>query len=155
MFPCFREKPVFSTRDAPIDKRNLLLLSGRAVFRCRHKGLQEKQVPADRKSKLSKAKLYKSNVVKKITECNYLFAFFVIPVYFHYFTFCFKLHFPIADIITNHLYILLLRSRKTNTKCYTKKRKKSVTTNTVSPKKYRFLIFIRLDLVVLENFAQM
>ena len=23
MFPCFREKPAFPTRDAPIDKRNL------------------------------------------------------------------------------------------------------------------------------------
>ena len=47
MFLCFREKPAFPTRDAPIDKRNLFLLSGIAVFRCRHKSLQEKKVPTD------------------------------------------------------------------------------------------------------------
>ena len=49
MFPCFREKPGFPTRDAPVDKRNLFLLSGRAVFRCRYKTSQEKQVPTDPK----------------------------------------------------------------------------------------------------------
>ena len=42
MFPCVMEKPVFPTRDVPIDKRNLFLLSGRAVSRCRDKSLQEK-----------------------------------------------------------------------------------------------------------------
>ena len=31
MFPGVIEKPAFSTRDAPIDKRNLFVLSGRAV----------------------------------------------------------------------------------------------------------------------------
>ena len=92
-------------------------------------------------------------------DCNYLFTFknspyflvnFVISVLFHYFTFCFKFYFPIADIIVNHLYILFLRSRKTNTKCDNKKRKKSVARNIVASKKYFFLIFVRLDLVVLK-----
>ena len=78
MFPYFREKPAFPTRDATIDKRNLFLLNRRAVFRCRHESLQEKWVPADRQNnfqiliicenKPSRAKLYKSNFVKKITE---------------------------------------------------------------------------------------
>ena len=169
MSPCVMEKPAFPTRDA-IDKINLFLLSRRAVSRCRHKNLHKKQVPTDRESnlqilmicenKLSKAKLYKSNFIKKITKCNYLFTFqnspyylvnfFAIPL-FHYFTFCFKLYCPIADIIVNHFYILFLRSRKTNIKCYTKKRKKSVARNIVASKKYCFLIFIGLDLVVLEN----
>ena len=85
MFPCFREKPAFPTRDAPIDTRNFFLQSGRAVFRCRHKSLQEKLIPTNRKNnlqilinyenKLSKAELYKSTFVKKITECNYFFTF--------------------------------------------------------------------------------
>ena len=42
MFPCVMEKPAFPARDAPIDKRNLFLLIGRAVSRCRHTSLQEK-----------------------------------------------------------------------------------------------------------------
>ena len=158
MFPCFREKPAFPTRDAPIDKRNLFLLSGRAVFRCRHKSLQEKWVPTDRKNnfqiliicenKLSKSELYKANFVEKITECNYLFTFynsphflvnfFVIPVHFHCFTFCFKFYFLSADIIVNHLYILFLCSRKTNTKRYGKKRKKSAPRKIVASKKISF-----------------
>ena len=50
MFPCFREKPPFPTRDAQIDKINLFLQVGRVVFRCRHKSLQEKYVPTDRKN---------------------------------------------------------------------------------------------------------
>ena len=37
MFPCLMEKPAFSTRDAPIDKTNLFLLSGRTVSRCKYK----------------------------------------------------------------------------------------------------------------------
>ena len=40
MFPCFREKPGFPTRNTPIDK--LFLLSEWAAFRCGHKSLQEK-----------------------------------------------------------------------------------------------------------------
>ena len=127
MFPGFREKPAFPARDASINKRNLFLLSGRVVFHCRHKSQPEKQVLTDRKNnfqilivcenKLSKTELYKSNFIKKITECNYLF---------------------IADIIVNHLYTLFLRSRKTNTKCYNKKRKKSVAGNIVASKKISF-----------------
>ena len=84
MFPCFREKPAFPTRDALIDKRNLVILR-RAVFHFRHKSLPEKEFSTNRKTnfqiliffenKLSKAKLYKSNFVKKITECNYLSTF--------------------------------------------------------------------------------
>ena len=170
---CFHvlgEKPVFPARDALIDKRNLFLLSGRAVFRCMHKHLEETYVPTDRKNnfqiliicgnKLSKAKFYKSNFVRKITECNYLVTFynspyfhvnfFVIPVYFYYFTFCFKFCSPIAGIIVILLDILFLCSRKTNTKCYNKKTiKKSVARNIVASNKISFLIFVRLDLVVL------
>ena len=142
MSPCFRGE----TRAAPIDKRNLFLLSRRVVFRCRHKSfkLTEKnnfQILIICKSKLSKAERYKSNVIKKITDCNFTISlhfktfhifsstFLVMSVHFHYFTFCLKLKFPIADIIVNRLYILFLRSLKTNIKCYSKKRKKSVATN--------------------------
>ena len=85
MFSCVMEKPASPNRDAPIDRRNLFLLSGRAVSSFRHKNLKEKQVPTDRKSdlqiqiicenKLSKAELYKSTFVKKMTECNYPFTF--------------------------------------------------------------------------------
>ena len=66
---CYGETS-FSYQDTPIDKRNLFLLSGRAVSHCRHKSLQGKYVPTDRKSnfqilticenKLSKAELNKS-----------------------------------------------------------------------------------------------
>ena len=45
IFPCVMEKPAFSTRDAPIDKRNVFLLSRRAVFRFRDKSFHEEQVP--------------------------------------------------------------------------------------------------------------
>ena len=38
---CVIEKPVFPTKDAPIDKRNLFLLSGRVDSHGRHKSLQE------------------------------------------------------------------------------------------------------------------
>ena len=85
VFPCIKEKPAFPTTVTLIDKKNLFLLSERAVSHCRGKCLQEKEVPTDWKSnfqiliisenKLSKAKLYKSNSVKKITECNHLFTF--------------------------------------------------------------------------------
>ena len=40
----------------------------------------------------------------------------VTPNYFYYFSFCFNFYYPIIDIIVNHLYLLFLRSRKTNTK---------------------------------------
>ena len=98
------------------------------------------------KNKLSKAELYKSKYVKKITKCNYLFTFLNSPYFlvnffvnfFHQFTFCFKFYFPIADVIVNHLYILFLRSRKTDTKCYNKERKKFVARNIVASKKISF-----------------
>ena len=158
VFPCVMQKTTFPSRNTPIDKRNLFLLSGRVVSHFRHESLQEKQVPTDRKNnsqiliicenKILKAELYKSNFVTKITECNYLFIFqnsphflvnlFVILVSFHYFTFCFKFSFPIADIIVNHLYIRFLRSRKTNAKCYNKKTKKFVVRNIAASKKTWF-----------------
>ena len=56
----------------------------------------------------------------------FLANFFVIPVPFYYFTFCFKFYFPLA---VNHLYILFFRLRKTNTKCYNNNNKKSVARN--------------------------
>ena len=62
-------------KDLPIDKKNLFLLSGRAVSRCSHKTLQEKLVATDRQSnfqilitwenKLSKAELQKLKFAKK------------------------------------------------------------------------------------------
>ena len=58
----------------------------------------------------------------------------VITFSFHYFIFCFKFYFPIADIIVSDLYIFFLCSRKTNTKYYSKKRKISVARNTVVTK---------------------
>ena len=158
VFPCVMQKTTFPSRNTPIDKRNLFLLSGRVVSHFRHESLQKKQVPTDRKNnsqiliicenKILKAELYKSNFVTKITECNYLFVFqnsphflvnlFVILVSFHYFTFCFKFSFPIADIIVNHLYIRFLRSRKTNAKCYNKKTKKFMVRNIAASKKAQF-----------------
>ena len=39
------EKPAFPTRDAPIGKRNLFLLSGRAVSSCRHKIMEKPAFP--------------------------------------------------------------------------------------------------------------
>ena len=142
MFPCFREKPVFSTRDARLDKRNLFLLSGRAAFRSRHKILQKSRFQVIEKNnfqilticenQLSKSQIVKIKLCKdnhgvqlslyilklSIFSCDSIFSiFFVIPVHPHYLTFCFKFYFPIADIIVNHLYILFLRLRKINTKC--------------------------------------
>ena len=84
---CYRETSFsYQGCTTSIDKRNLFLLNGRAVPRCRHKSLQEKFAsPTDRKSnfqiliisknKLSKGKLHKSKFVNKITECHYLFTF--------------------------------------------------------------------------------
>ena len=57
MFPCVMEKSAFPIRDAPIDKRNLFLLSGRAVSHCRHKSLQ---------------KSWFQLIEKKISNSNYL-----------------------------------------------------------------------------------
>ena len=149
MLPFVMEKPAFPTRDTRIDQRNLFLLSERAVSRCRHKGLQGKQVPTDRKSNfqiLSVKTNFKSRIAL-IRLCKedhvlqlslyilklsiFFVTFFVIPVPFCYFTFCFKFYFPTADIIVSHLYILF---RKTNTKWYSKTRKKYVARNNVASK---------------------
>ena len=91
MIPSVMDKPVFPTRDEPIDQRNLFLLSGKAVSRCKLNSLQEKQVQSDQKSnfqilvicenKPSKVKLDKSNFVKKITECNYLLHFKTLHIF--------------------------------------------------------------------------
>ena len=118
VFPYFREKPAFPTRDAPIDKRNLFLSSGRmvfrcmhkrnlflpsgrVVFRCTHKSLQKKVVPNDRKNNF-KVLIICENKFQNPNLVN----FFVVSVHFYYFTFCFKFYFPIADIIVSHLYLL-------------------------------------------------
>ena len=50
----------------------------------------------------------------------------VIPVHFCYFIFRSKFYFPIVDIIVNHLYLLSLHLRKTNTKCCDKNEKNPV-----------------------------
>ena len=39
MFPRVMERPAFPIKDASLDKRNLFLLTRRAVSRCRHKKL--------------------------------------------------------------------------------------------------------------------
>ena len=75
VFLFIMEKPAFSTKDALAGKKNLFLLSRKAVSRCRHKSLHKKQVPTDPKSsfeiliicenKLSKSDLYQSSFVKK------------------------------------------------------------------------------------------
>ena len=44
LLPCDREMPAYPNRDALIDKRKYFLLSRRAIFRRRHKGLQEKKI---------------------------------------------------------------------------------------------------------------
>ena len=69
-----------------IVKRNQFLLSGRAVFHCRYKCLQEKQNPTARKNsfqmiiisenRLRKAVLYYSNFVKEITKRSQKFRTF-------------------------------------------------------------------------------
>ena len=47
----------------------------------------------------------------------------IIPAHFYYFIFCFKFYYPTANIIVNHLYLVFLRSHKTNTKCCDKNEK--------------------------------
>ena len=44
LLPCDREMPAYPNRDALIDARKYFLLSRRAIFRRRHKGLQEKEI---------------------------------------------------------------------------------------------------------------
>ena len=47
----------------------------------------------------------------------------VIPVQFYYFIVWLQFYSPIVDIIVNHLYLLFLCLRKTNTKCFDKNEK--------------------------------
>ena len=49
----------------------------------------------------------------------------VIPVQFYYFIVWLQFYSPIVDIIVNHLYLLFLCLRKTNTKYFDKNEKKS------------------------------
>ena len=185
-----------------IVRRKQFLLSARAVFYCRYKRLQEKQLPTDRKnnylgkqtlkSRILLLKLCKENhrdnqkfrtfpfrlsfvlrqkqvvllqdfVHLHIAICPHIFPTYndiitivektphsalssvifvismmlmnvfvclysflnitVIPVHFYCLIFCFKFYYPTVDIIVNHLYLLFLRSRKTNTKCCDKNEK--------------------------------
>ena len=72
MFPSVMKKPAFPTRDAQIDKRSLFLLRGRAVSGCRHKSLQEKQVPTDTTEKVMRKQISKSQTVKiKLCKKNH------------------------------------------------------------------------------------
>ena len=65
-----------------------------------------------------------SIMLMNVFVCPYSFVnITVIPVHFCYFIFCFKLYFPIVDIIVNHFYLLFTRSRKTNRKCCDKNEK--------------------------------
>ena len=52
----------------------------------------------------------------------------IITVHFYCFIFCFIFYCPIVDIIVNHLYVLTLRLRKTNTECFSK--------NEINPQRY-------------------
>ena len=153
MFSCVMEKPAFPNRDAPIDRRNLFLLSGRAVSNFRHKSLKEKQVPTDRKSdlqiqiicenKLSKAELYKSTFVKTIpSHFNFLHIFastffkFLFLIIFSFFILnsIFLLQISSSIIFT---YVFSVRVKPIQ-KFYDKKRKKLVARNIAASKKYCF-----------------
>ena len=76
------EKPAFPTGMHKEAVQKLVETRGRAVSRCRDKNLPGKYVPTDgllsaktNFQKLVHIKLYTSKLVKKITECNYLFTF--------------------------------------------------------------------------------
>ena len=63
-------------------------------------------------------------MLTNVFVCPYSFVnITVILFHFYYLIFCFKLsyyfcfYYPTVDIIVNHLYLLLPRSRKTSTKC--------------------------------------
>ena len=60
-----------------------------------------------------------SMMLMDVFVCPYSFLSItvVVPLHFYYFIFFFKFYYSIVDIIVNHLYLLFLRSRKTNTKC--------------------------------------
>ena len=65
-----------------------------------------------------------SLILMSVFICPYSFVnITVIPVHFYYLIFCFKFYFHIEDIIVNHLYLLILRLRKTNTKFCDKTKK--------------------------------
>ena len=65
-----------------------------------------------------------SMLLMNVFACPYSFLnITVISVHFSYFNFCFKFCYPVVNIIHNHLYLLFLRSRKTNTKCSDKNSK--------------------------------
>ena len=111
MFPM--EQPAFPTRNAPIDKRNLFLLSGRAVSRCWHKNLQEKYVLPNRKSnflnsiylrkqtfknQIAQIKLCKENHEVQLSLYISKLSIFSCQLFcssfpFHYFTFCLRFFF--------------------------------------------------------------
>ena len=63
-------------------------------------------------------------MLTNVFVCPYSFVnITVILFHFYYLIFCFKFCYPTVDIIVNHLYLLFLRSRKTNTKCWDKNKK--------------------------------
>ena len=171
LFPFVMEKSAFPTRDA-IDKRNLFLLSGRAVSCCRHKSLHKKQVPTHQKSnfqiliicknKLSKAELYKSNFVKKSRSATIYLHFKTLYIFSSTFL-QFLFLFTISLFALNSIFLLQISSSVTFTYFFSvrvkpiqnvilKNEKKSVAKNIVESKKY-FLTLVRLDLVVLENYT--
>ena len=174
VFPCVMQKTTFPSRNTPIDKRNLFLLSGRVVSHFRHESLQKKQVPTNRKNnsqiliicenKILKAELYKSNFVTKITECNYLFIFQNSP-HFLVNLFVILVSFHISLFALNSVFLLQISSSITFTYVFSvrvkpmqnviiKKRKNSWLEILLHLRKHGFLIFVRLDLVVLDNADQ-
>ena len=68
---------------------------------------------------ISRIILVLRTILMKVFFCQYYFLnITVITVHFYHFIFVFfKFFFPVVDIIVNHLYLLFLGSRKTNTKC--------------------------------------
>ena len=65
-------------------------------------------------------------MLMNVFVCSYSFVnITVIPFHFYYLIFCFKFYYPSVDIIVNHLYLLFLRSCKTNAKCWDKKPEKT------------------------------
>ena len=65
-----------------------------------------------------------SMMLINVFVCLYSFLnITVIPVHFYYLIFCFKFYYPTVDIIVNHLYLLFLRLRKSNTKYLEKNEK--------------------------------
>ena len=65
---------------------------------------------------------HKHGVYERIQLSIFFVNITVIPVHFYYFIFRFKFYHPIADIV-DHIYVLFLRLRKTNTKFCNKNEK--------------------------------